>query len=172
MAEAQYAHNHVINPETGFLENPAYPSAFNSDRKHDFLRVYRANHLRLYRTLAELGISPETYNKHYQLDAHFRREVDHVRRVYTDELEGVSRENALNPKSVIERIFQLKALLPEKYGDNKSSGSTMINLVFNGDLVGNASSRKDIIDVKAEPAPMIGDGETESSTENVDPDRQ
>lgn len=143
--------NHVINPETGFIENPAYAYDFDSERKLQFLRTFEVNNLRLYRTLQQLGISPETYNKHYNTDAAFKAAVDHVRRVYTDELEGTSRENALNPKSVIERIFQLKALLPGKYGDLKGGTQAIINLVIDNKVLDAVSGRKPVLDVQEIP---------------------
>jgi len=148
MAEAQYANNHVIDPETGFLENPAYAYDFNAERKVQFLKVFSNNGLGMYRTCKALGLSPATVNKHYQIDSVFKKALDTARMVYADELEAVSRENALNPRSVIERIFQLKSLLPEKYGEQRNSGSLSVVINFDGKLVELAKKRDQILDVE------------------------
>lgn len=57
-------------------------------------------------------------------DSLFIEEVEKARKEYACALETVSKQNALNPKSVIERIFQLKSLFPEKYTDGKQ-GQTL-----------------------------------------------
>lgn len=148
MAEAQYAHNHIINPATGYLENPAYSYDFDTEKKKAFLGVFYNNGLRLYRTADELGISHHTINKHYDIDAKFREDYDEVVARYTDELEGVSRTNALNPRSVIERIFQLKCLKPEKYAEQRNSGQTVVNLTLDLALINEAKKRAQTIDAE------------------------
>ncbi len=148
MAEAQYAHNHVINPETGFLENPAFSNDFDSDKKQAFLKVFFDNGLRIRRTCDELGISVDTVNRHYQRDSLFHKLYDEVKERYLDELEGVSRQNALNPKSVIERIFQLKCLIPEKYGQENKPMNTNITLNIDGELLKQVVQRSQIIEAQ------------------------
>lgn len=151
MPEAQYAPNHVIDPSTGFLESKAYASAFDANMKVIFFERLRANGLKLYSTAKELGISVHTINKHYQQDEQFKKVYDQLEREYADELEGVSRINALNPKSVIERIFQLKALLPQKYADQKSSGGTNITINVDSQLLSKVADRQSIIEAEEIP---------------------
>jgi len=181
LGEPQYSHNHVINPKTGYLENPAYAHDFDSERKEQFLRVYYKNCLRLYRTLDELGISPSTYDRHYHIDKLFKENVDKLKTRYADELEGVSRESALNPKSMIERIFQLKSLFPSKYGEAKGSGNTMVNLVFDGNMLGILKNRDRILETKEAPneiyvtdfgaSPLNGEGKDTQPTKHTDTER-
>lgn len=148
MAEPQYAHNHVINPKTGFLENPAYVNDFDSDKKIAFFKVFYDNGLRIRRTCDELGISVDTVNRHYRLDQKFKEMYDDVKERYLDELEGVSRVNALNPRSVIERIFQLKCLLPEKYGQENKSSTVNVSISVGNDVLDAIKKRQEIIDVE------------------------
>lgn len=148
MAEYQYAPNHSIDPHTGFLESPGFLSNFDAQKKTTFLEVYKNNGLGLYRTCRSLGMSVSTIHKHYQIDPVFKKAFDECRTEYSDELEAVSRSNALNPKSVIERIFQLKSLFPEKYGDSKSSGSTQITVNIDGKMLETMKKRAEIIDVE------------------------
>lgn len=144
MAEATYAHNHVVNPETGFLENPAYATQFDSVRKEAFLKNYRANGLRIRRACREMGLSEDTVGKHLHLDPLFREKFDAVEKDYLEELEATSKENALNPKSVIERIFQLKCLIPEKYGQENKPMSLKIEVNIDGKTL-EAFAKKDQI---------------------------
>lgn len=148
MAEAQYAPNHTIDPETGFLESKWSIAAFDAARKQKFLEVYRNNGLGLYRTAEALGLSVHTVNKHYQIDPVFKAAYDEAKTYYADELEAVSRTNAMNPKSVIERIFQLKALLPERYADQKNSGNIQVNITVDSSLLENISKRQAVLEAE------------------------
>lgn len=151
--------NHQINPITGFLENPGYIDAFHSDKKLAFLALYKSNGLRLYRTLKELGISQDTVQKHYRIDPVFREKYDAVEAEYWDELEGVSRVNALEPKMVIERIFQLKNRFPEKYGVCEKPPVLKVELKINGGSLAAIEEREKVLDAevikKAEEAGQI-----------------
>ena len=95
-----------------------------------------------------MGLSHDTINRHYRLDPVFKEAMDDLRRRYLDELERVSRTNALEPKMVIERIFQLKSLLPEKYADQKGSGSTQITVNIDGKLLETMKKRDEIIEAQ------------------------
>lgn len=154
MAEAQYAHNHVINPETGYLENPAYHNDFDSVKKEQFLKLFVENGMGLQRTCRALGMSTETVHKHYQIDKKFKEEFDKIRTIYVDELEATSRQNALNPRSVIERIFQLKALLPEKYGDKRDSSNINVSINIDQSMLEQIKRRQEVIDIE----PVSTDG--------------
>jgi len=176
MAEAQYAHNHIINPETGFLENPAYSNDFDSEKKKTFLDVFLNNGMGLYRTCRKLGMSCSTVHKHYQLDPVFREKFDEVRREYGDELEATSRVNALNPRSVIERIFQLKAIFPEKYGDSRTSNALNITINIDDKTLEMAKKRDQILDVEEIPQQLDNQADTSAKyrqiTTNSPPDSQ
>lgn len=158
MAEPQYSHNHVINPETGFIENPAYSSSFDSEKKIAFINLYYKNGLRIRRTCDQLGMSVDTIHRHYQIDPQFKKLFDDVKEKYLDELEGVSRLNALNPKSVIERIFQLKCLLPEKYGQENRPINHNVTINVDGKLLEMIKKREQVFDAEIIPSSQISDG--------------
>ena len=148
MTEAKYSHNHIINPETGFLENPAYATDFDSARKLQFLEIYKSNGLGLFRTCRQLGLSCSTVHKHYSIDPKFKEAFDEAKKEYADELQATSRINALNPRSVIERIFQLKALFPGVYGDAKNSSEVVVNLNLDLDAILSARNRTNVVDTE------------------------
>lgn len=154
MAEAQYAPNRTIDTETGLLESKAYPMSFDADRKKQFLEVFKSSGLGLYRTCAKLGLSHHTVNKHYQIDPVFKQLYDEAMQEYTDELEATSRENALNPRSVIERIFQLKALRPEKYADRRDSSNINVSINIDQSMLEQIKRRQEVIDIE----PVSTDG--------------
>ncbi len=137
--------NHQINPVTGFMENPGFIDAFDSDKKVSFLKLYRDNGLKIWNTCRSMGISVDTVNRHYRNDPVFKKAFDEVETEYLDELEGVSRINALNPKAIIERIFQLKALKPEKYGDKKNSGEITIQVKIDENVLENLNKRQELL---------------------------
>lgn len=152
MAEAQYAHNHVINPETGYLENPAYVYDFDSDRKKQFLKRFEENCLGLYDTCEQLGLSHHTVNKHYQIDAQFREAYDETRRRYLDRVQAVGRMNALNPRSVVERIWVQKTNsdLPgfERYADQKNTGNINVSINIDQNVLDSIKKRQEVIDIE------------------------
>lgn len=144
--------NHTVNTKTGFIESNAYVQAFDSDKKLAFLSLFRQNGLKFWRTCAELGVRGDTVNKHYNLDPVFRSALEQTKIEYFDELEGVSRENALNPRSVIERIFQLKSRFPSKYGDNKIAGEIQISINLDGKVLQNVAKREQVIEADVLPS--------------------
>ena len=148
MGDRRYVPNHTIDPVTGYIESLGYAHAFDAVKKDEFLEVYRRNGLALYRTCRELSLSPSSIHKHYKIDPVFKEKFDQVEREYTDELEGVSRRNALEPRMVIERIFQLKALRPEKYADVKSLGPTQIVINVDGNTLTQIKKREEIVDAE------------------------
>ena len=150
MAEAQHFHNHMIDPHTGFMENPAFLSDFDAERKLKFLELYKANGLRLRRTSRSMGLSESTVSRHYKIDPVFKKALDDVERDYLEELEATSRENALNPKAFVERIFLLKCLKPEKYGQENRPPITNLTINFGGDRVGDAIDKAKILDAEIE----------------------
>lgn len=151
--------NHQVNPVTGFLESPGYSYAFDSDKKLDFLRLYKANGLSLYKSAALMGVKVETINKAIKIDPVFKKAVDDAEAEYIDALESKSRDIALtNDKATLERIFQLKALRPSKYGGNVKEGTTnAITFNITGDLVMDLKRRGTTVDT------TISDGDSASS---------
>lgn len=144
---AERVPDYSVDPATGFLQSTNYIQAFDAAKKERFLTLYRKNGLKFWRTCAELGVKGETVQKHFNIDPEFNLAVKHVKTEYYDELEGVSRENALNPRSVIERIFQLKSAFPDRYGDNKRESSTNIQINFDGKAMSIIGSRETVLDV-------------------------
>jgi len=144
----QYAPNHTIDVETGFIESKGYLKAFDASRKKQFLDIFRNNGLGLYRTCKMLDLAPSTVNKHYQIDPAFKAAFDEARIEYGDELEATSRQNALNPKSVIERIFQLKSFFPEKYSDQKNQSTAQVNISIDASLLQNISKRQTVLEAE------------------------
>ena len=139
---------HSIDPITGFLATTGnYPAAFDGEKKKAFLEVYKAESLGIRKACRRLGISTATIGHHLQIDPEFKDAFDNAEREYIEDLECTSRINALNPKSVIERIFQLKCLLPSKYGQENKQQEVKVNLTINGDLLIDAKRRSEIVDV-------------------------
>jgi len=133
----------TINPSTGFIEANGYSCPFDSDKKIAFLKLWKENSLGLYKTCRQLGMSVSTIHHHYKVDDEFRRQYDEVEKTYFDELEAVSRLNALEPKMVIERIFQLKNRFPERYGDSQKQNSNQVVINIQGDLLIDSKRRID-----------------------------
>ena len=78
--------------------------------------------------------------------------LDEARHQYADRLDGKSKRTAMLDRSVIERIFQLKSLYPEKYAEAKGTGSTMIILVFDGKMFGEVKKRAEILEAETIPS--------------------
>lgn len=148
MAEAQYAPNHTIDPETGFLENNGYPFAFDAERKKLFIETMVENGLSVYNTCKALKLSHHTFFNHIKSDPAFKEAFEKAKEIYSDRLAGMSMMNAMNPKSVIERIFQLKWLYPERYADQKVSGNVNISINIDNDTISRIKNREDILDVE------------------------
>jgi hypothetical protein len=148
MSQVQSVPNHTVDPQTGFIESTAYLQAFDSDKKLAFIQLFKDNGLKFWRTCAELGVKGDTVHKHYDMDPAFKAAVDHAKTEFYDELEGISRQNALNPRSVIERIFQLKAHFPDKYGDNKRETAHQITINIDGKMIEMIKKREQILEAE------------------------
>lgn len=158
MAEAQYAVNNTIDPQTGFTENLAYSYGFNAAKKQEFIDCLVENGLGLYETCHAIGIKRDTLNKHYHNDPAFKQALDEARLQYSARLEAVSMKNALNPRSVIERIFQLKSIFPEKYGDKRDNSQVNVNISIDANLLESISKRQEVIDIEPIAPLLANDG--------------
>lgn len=147
-----YSKNHVVNPDTGFMENPAFLDSFDSDKKKLFLELYDANTTDLYGTCQQMHVHHNTVNKHYQLDPVFKQAYDEIEYKYAHQLQAVGRKNALKDRSVVERIWVQKSLshLPgfEKYSDQKNIGNVQITLNIDGKTLEMVSKRNQTIDAE------------------------
>lgn len=108
------------HPVTGFIEHPAYVYDFDSDRKLQYIALIRQGYGK-YKACDLLRVKDATVFHHIKIDVAFADAIKEAERDYFDTLESVSRTNALEPKMVIERIFQLKNRFPDRYGDNKNT---------------------------------------------------
>lgn len=141
---------HQVDPASGMIQSTGnYPTPFDPERKLQFLSLYKLNDLGLRKACRSMGLSEATVTHHLKIDPEFKRLFDECEREYIEDLECVSRQNALNPKSVIERIFQLKCLLPLKYGqENKPSNTQPVQININGNLMIDAKRREDFIEAR------------------------
>lgn len=138
-----------VDPGTGMVEAlGGFPNVFDAERKAHFLELYKAEGIRLRRACRSMGLSEATVNHHLKIDPVFKEQFDAVEKDYLEELEATSRSNALNPKAVIERIFQLKCLLPGKYGQENGYSQRDSKIVINiqGDMLIDAKRRAEIVD--------------------------
>lgn len=148
MGIAEHIPNKTLDSKTGYIENKAYVTAFDSERKQLFIKLLMENGLSIYKTCDEMGLHYATAFKHYRTDPQFRDDVDAAKTEYGDRLEGLSRKNAMEPRMVIERIFQLKSIFPEKYAERNRTGPSTINIHIDGEMIKSLGQRQEIIDVK------------------------
>lgn len=142
-----YSPNHLIDPETGYIENKAYPFAFDAEKKQKFISCLVNNGLGIYETCEALGLSHHTLFKHYHNDPEFKKDLDAARFEYGARLDALSKRNAMNPKSVIERIFQLKSIFPEKYAEQRNSHQNLnVSINLDGNLIASIKNRDKIIE--------------------------
>lgn len=144
----EYAPNHTIDPETGFMESNGFVHAFDGAKKQQFIKCMVENGLGLYDACDAMKISHHTLSKHYHNDPAFKEALDEAKLEYASRLDAISKKNALNPRSVIERIFQLKYLFPEKYADKRDSGNVTVNISVDPNLLKSISARQEVIDIE------------------------
>lgn len=144
------SHALALNHETGFMESNGYAEAmaFDTERKLQFLKAYKANGLRFRTTCKSLGLSHHTVLKHYNLDEAFRQGYDEVEREYAEELEARQMAYALEPKHFMDRCMQLRRLYPDRYAPEKSSGSTQITINVTPDALSPVLKRQEILEAE------------------------
>lgn len=156
--------NHAVDSSTGFIQSLNFPDAFDATKKMEFVQALRANHFKFLATCQQLGISPHTIYKHKRIDKAFDDALRESVNEYAEHLEWVSRTNALEPRSTLERIFQLRALLPDKYArDLKGNGLQKIEINVAGDFVGHAKKDIEAIEttivraIESDDSPTVGE---------------
>lgn len=166
MGKSDYP-NHVTNKKTGFIESLAYKNAFNSEKKLAFLELLKKGYTPV-TAAQELRIHKDTFKKHFRFDHVFREAVQEAREFFGEKLETVSQINALEPKQILERMFQLKAIFPSKYGDPRwrSTGQMTINLVFPRKALDEVKKRNEVLDAElansATKIPLFSVGKKEN----------
>lgn len=138
-----------VDSASGFLETAQDREldAFDATKKLTFIQTLRANDFRLLITCQQMGISSHTIYKHRRMDKAFDEAIQESVREYAEHLEWTSRAQALEPKATLERIFQLRALLPERYArDLKGSGGEKIEIHLMGDVMINQKKAFDVVE--------------------------
>jgi len=141
-----------------------YPAAFGPEKKKLFLRAYKASGLRLYATCNKLSISRHTIIDACQKDPDFREAFRQCTNDVVEEIEAKSREMALTDKGFMDRIAQLRALLPEKYARSEISGNSIpaITINIDSDTLSKISRRQEMVK-KAIDAEIVGQGQLSES---------
>lgn len=121
--------------------------AFDATKKLAFIETLRANDFRFTITCQQTGISPHTVYKHRRKDKAFDEAIRQSVDEYADQLEWVSRSQAMEPKATLERIFQLRALRPERYArDLRETSGQKVEINITGDLVLTQKRQTDAIE--------------------------
>ena len=120
-----------IDPKTGFTSPlNTYITAFSPDRKQKFIDLYFKNSCKFQNTCDQLGLNYHTVWNAFKNDSTFNDKMQESERRYLEQLEDISRVNALHPKSVVERMFQLRSLKPSIYArDNNNKDNNSVNVV-------------------------------------------
>jgi hypothetical protein len=88
---------------------------FNSERKRYFIEAARKFYPNITKCCQEVGISWHTFNAHRKSDPEFAAQLALVKLEVTDRIEGVLAQEAVNPKSFLDRMAYLRAHRPELY---------------------------------------------------------
>lgn len=113
------------------IESNGFPDAFDGTRKLAFIQALRSNSFKFEMTCKQFGVSPHTVYKHKRIDPEFHKAMQAAIQDYTDSLEWFSMGQAFEPKSTLERIFQLRALRPEKYAREQSNAASTHQVILN-----------------------------------------
>ena len=105
--------------------------------KSDFLIILDKLGGNLSAACEEIGVSFSLLNNRREHDQEFNDAIDHIKynrsAMVLNDLEVISEAQALDPKHVVERIFQLKALNRAKYQPtNRQQTATQINIITAG----------------------------------------
>lgn len=102
------------------VKNSAMGSAigwtvFSPEKKRLFLEAARRFYPNITRCCQEIGISWQTFANHRIKDKDFAKALAVVDLEVTDRIEGVMAQEAVNPKSFLDRMAYLRAHRPELY---------------------------------------------------------
>jgi len=98
----------VVGSATGW-------SLFDAEKKLLFLEAARRFYPNISRCCQEVGICWQTFSNHRKQDKIFAAQLAEIDREVTDRIEGVMAEEAVNPKSFLDRMAYLRAHRPELY---------------------------------------------------------
>lgn len=90
-------------------------SLFNSEKKRLFLEAARIYYPNITKCCEVIGINWRTYYNHVKTDKDFAERLAAIDREVTDRIEGVMAQEAVNPKSFLDRMAYLRAHRPELY---------------------------------------------------------
>lgn len=139
----------VKDPETGFLESPVnYITAFDAERKTQFLEILKTNGLRIKAAAKTLGVAFQTIQKHFSEDPSFREAVKAVEQEVADDIQAKSINVALTDKGFMDRAMQLRRLRPNEYLPEKQGQIGNVTITIQGDLVIDSKKRAEMIDAE------------------------
>lgn len=118
-----------------------YGYAFTREKKLNFVKIYKKNGMRLYRTMKDLNISCHTINAAIQADPEFRHMMREVENEYVDQLEAKSRDVAMTDKGFMDRIAQLRALKPNRYARNLTNNLNNISITIDSQSISEGEKR-------------------------------
>lgn len=107
-------------------------NGMTKESKRQFVQSFITHNLKFIETCQVLQLSPYTVKSFINRDPYFKEALRLAGLCYIERVEGVSRAQALDPKGVIDRMFQLKHLRPDVYGDKPNVMAVQINMDSNG----------------------------------------
>lgn len=134
-----------------------------------FLWLLNENYGKIAPAAAKMGMTRYPVDRLLSQYDNFRAAVQAIqadhRQAIRDELEDISENNARDPKSVVERIFQLKALDPEKYNPRrKDTPPPNIHIKTTSINIDNRKSAKDL-EVDMSDLPLSDSGKDRDSND-------
>lgn len=120
-----------MREQEGIVKTKKFP-----EMKEEFLQELANNGGFITIAESSLGYYQGCANYYRKADALFDQAVGAIKGYYDearlDELEKLSCLQASQKQNITERIFQLKALHPEKYRDKQPTQATQINVMVSG----------------------------------------
>lgn len=113
------------------------PPKLLEEERYEFLEILKEKDGNLTASAKKIGVSRRTVYRRMTEDLEFKKSVEQVRNEcdlkFVDDLEKVSRTEALVPKNKAERIFHLRANNPEKYRERTNPFlATQVNVTVSG----------------------------------------
>lgn len=165
----------VVNPKTGFLEQPNYLPAFDSDKKLRLLDYLEKQPFKISFACEAVGVDTATFYKHLVLDATFAQQIQKLKTRRIEEVEQKLADMATVKEQVADRIFFLKSWKQDRYNPIQRSEST-IRIEIDTSSVNAAMERDKALDAQIEnrlqsavQIPASSVEEPPASIENVPP---